>query len=180
MLPGFLVVFTIKQLLFFPTKEKHFGNGKKIPLTPGLVYKGKNWIMDKIKHLIQDYINDTKNKAENSRISIWENNVFKHAWDKFDSVEDWKYLPRKWKEGIHYFLAWIVYEIVSQFLRNFVPYLMERYQIEKYIELVDQKLDVEIVKDYYCNYIYKYVMYFVLACGFGVGFWNMIIYLIVK
>lgn len=180
MLPGFLVVFTIKQLLFFPREEKHFSNGKRIPLTPGLAYLGKNWIMHKIKRLLQDYINDTKNFSEKSRISAWEDNLFKNAWDKFEFFDNIRYLPHKWKENIRYLFSLFFYEIAKQFLRKFVPYLMDYFEVDKYVELLDKKIDIDLLKKFYCTYIYKYVLWFVLACGFFVGLWNVIIYLIIK
>ena len=180
MLPGFLVIFTIKQLLFFPREEKRFPNGKKIPLTPGFAYKFKVWGMFKIRHLIQDYINDTKNQSENSRISIWENNIFQKAWNKFEFVDKISFLPQKWKDNIRYFFALIIYEITKQFLRKFVPYLMDHFEIDKYVELLDKKVDIDLIKDFFCRYVYKYLMLFVLGIGFIVGFWNVIIYLIIK
>jgi len=180
MLPGFLIVFSIKQLLFFPREEQRFPNGKKIPLTPGFAYKFKNWGMKKLRRLLQDYINDTLNQEKNSRISIWENTVFQKAWEKFEFCEKIVFLPHKWKEEIRYFFAMIIYEIFKQFLRKFVPYLMNHFEVNKYVELLDKKLNVDLVKDYFCKYIYKYLMLFVLAVGFIVGFWNVIIYIIIK
>ncbi|MDO9577390.1 MAG: hypothetical protein Q7J16_05855 [Candidatus Cloacimonadales bacterium] len=180
MLPGFLIVFSIKQLLFFPREEKHFSNGKKIPLTPGFAYKFKNWIMHKIKRLLQDYINDSKNFSEKSRISIWEETFFQNVWDKFEFFENIKYIPHSWKENIRYFFSMVFYEIAKQFLRKFVPYLMDYFEVDKYVELLDKKIDIDLVKKFYCAYIYKYVMLFVLAWGFFNGFWNLIIYLIIK
>jgi len=76
--------------------------------------------------------------------------------------------------------ATIVFEVVKQFLRTFVPYLMEKYEVNKYIELLDKKLDVDIIKEYFNKYVYKYVLMFVLAVHFLIGFGNMLIYLCVK
>lgn len=178
--PGVLLTFLIKQALFYPEKEKRFANGKKIPFTPGFAYKAKNWLMYKINRLVQDYINDTKNEDPESRLCKWEDEMFSKAWHKCEFIENIKFLPHKWKENIRFFLASIVYQITKQFLRSFVPYLMDHFEVDRYIELIDKKIDMKMIKFYYVHYIYKYVMYFVLAIGFVVGFWNVIIYLIVK
>ncbi|MCF7793643.1 MAG: hypothetical protein K9M95_07500 [Candidatus Cloacimonetes bacterium] len=180
MLPGFLVTYLIKQALFFPDKEKRFPNGKKVPLTPGFAYKAKNYLIHRITRLVQDFINDSRNNDSESRISKWENDMFHKAWNKFEPIENIKILPHKWKENIRFFFASIIYQLTKQFLRSFVPYLMEHYEVEKYIELIDKKIDMDIIKHYYERYIYRYVMYVVLAIGFVVGLWNVIIYLIVK
>ncbi len=180
MLPGFLVTFLIKQALFYPEREKRFSNGKKIPFTPGLAYKAKNYLMHRIERLVHDYINETKSEDQKSRISRWEDRMFTKAWNKCEFVENIKFLPHKWKENIRFFFASIVYQLTKQFLRSFIPYLMEHLEVTKYLELLDQKIDMEIIKYYYERYIYRNVMYFVLAAGFIGGLWNVIIYFIVK
>lgn len=180
MLPGFLVTYLIKQALFFPEREKRFANGRKIPFTPGLAYKAKNRLISKLERLVQDYLNDVRNSKEASRLSRWEDEVFKKAWDKCEFIEKIRLLPHKWKESIRFFLASVVYQLVKQFLRSFVPYLMEHYEVGKYIEMINKKIDMDIIRSYFEKYIYRYLMYLVLAIGFIIGLWNVIIYLIVK
>ncbi|HPR18037.1 MAG TPA: hypothetical protein PLD62_07315 [Candidatus Cloacimonadota bacterium] len=180
MLPGYLSVFLLKQLLFFPEKEKYFGNGKKIPLTPGFAFKVKNYLIQKITHLVHDYLDDTKNSESDSRISKWETQAFNRAWEKCDYIERIKFLPHKWRESIRFFLASVFYQLVKQFLRSFVPYLMDHFEVEKYIELLDKTIDMKVIKDYFIRYVYRYLLYAVLAIGFIVGLWNAVFYLIAR
>ena len=36
--------------------------------------------------------------------------------------------------------------------------LLEKYEVNKYIELLNTKLDVDIIKEYFNRYVYKYVL----------------------
>ena len=179
MLVGFLYIFAIKCFLFIPSKEKKLFN-RRIPLTPAYVYRKKTWLIKKIKKYVNDFIRDTKNDSDGSRITEWEHKVFHNTWDKITFMEDLKFIPNSIKMNIRHFLTTIVYEISKQFLRTFVPYLMGKYEVNKYIELLDKKLDVEILKEYFNKYVYKYVLLFVLAIHFLIGIGNMLIYLCVK
>ena len=96
--------------------------------------------------MVNDYINDTKNDTDGSRITKWEHKVFHQTWDKITFMDNLKFIPKSIKNNIKYFFATIVFEVVKQFLRTFVPYLMEKYEVNKYIELLDKKLDVDIIK----------------------------------
>ncbi len=176
---GYLFVFTLKAFLFLPQKKKVMF-GKKISLTPGFVYRKKKLLIDKLYAILREYIADTKNEDKNTRISKWETKAFKAVYDKLKPISDFKFLPKKISENIRYFLSTIVYEIVKQFFRNFVPYLMNRYHIKKYVDLIDVKLDVETIEGYFNRYIYRYLMMIVLAFHFLIGFGNMIVYLIIK
>ena len=179
MLFGFIYVFVIKFFLFIPSKEKKI-NGKRIPLTPAYVYRKKIWLIKKIKKMVNDYINDTKNDTDGSRITKWEHKVFHQTWDKITFMDNLRFIPKSIKNNIKYFFATLVFEVVKQFLRTFVPYLMGKYEVNKYIELLDKKLDVDIIKEYFNKYVYKYILMFVLAVHFLIGLGNMIIYLFVK
>lgn len=179
MLFGFLYVFAIKFFLFIPSKKKMI-YGKRIPLTPAYVYRKKIWLIKKIKKMVNDYINDTKDETDDSRITKWEHKVFHKTWDKITFMENLKFIPKSVKNNIRHFISTVVFEVVKQFLRTFVPYLMEKYEVNKYIELLDKKLDVNILKEYFNRYIYKYILMFVLAIHFLIGLGNMIIYLCVK
>ena len=179
MLFGFLYVFIIKFFLFIPSKKiKVFG--KHIPFTPAFVYRKKIWLIKKIKKMVNDYINDTKDDTDCSRITKWEHKVFHKTWDKITFMDDVSFIPKSIKNNFRHFIATIIFEIVKQFLRTFIPYLMEKYEVNKYIELLNTKLDVDIIKEYFNKYVYKYVLLFVLAIHFLIGLGNMLIYLCVK
>lgn len=179
MLFGFLYVFAIKFFLFIPSKEKKF-NGKRIPFTPAFVYRKKIWLIKNIKKMVNDYINDTKDDTDGSRITKWEHKVFHQTWNKITFMDSFKFIPKSIRDNIKHFIATVVFEIVKQFLRTFVPYLMEKYEVNRYIELLNKKLDVKIIKEYFNRYVYKYILMFVLAVHFLIGLGNMIIYLCVK
>ncbi len=179
MLFGFLYIYAVKFFLFIPSKKmKAFG--KHIPLTPAFVYRKKIWLIKKIKKMVNEYINDIKDESDSSRITKWEHKAFDQTWDKITFLDNLRFIPKSIKNNIKYFLATIVFEVVKQFLRTFVPYLMEKYKLNKYIELLDAKLDVDVIKEYFNKYVYKYILMFVLAVHFLIGFGNMLIYIIVK
>jgi hypothetical protein len=137
-------------------------------------------VLTKISRVVQDYVNDSKNEEPDSRLSRWENNVFQKAWSKFEFIENIKLLPHSWKENIHFFLASLVYQVAKQFFRSFIPYLMDYYEVGKYVELIDKKIDVEALRVFYERFVYRYAMYLVLIVGSLVGVWNVIIFLIVR
>jgi len=89
-------------------------------------------------------------------------------------------LTQHMKDGLRHSLALIVFEAVKQFFRSFVPFLMERYEVEKYIDLVDEKLDLATIETYYRRYIYKYMLYFFLAVSALIGVANMLYYIIIQ
>lgn len=178
LISGYLIVFTGKAILFLPRKPKYW-RGKQIIFTPGLLYRKKNWLIAKIQAMITDYIRDTKIETEASKITQWEEKAFQKAWEKFEFLERPKYIPHAIKEQLHFYISAFVYEIVRQFLRSFVPYLAKEYHVQQYVDLLDQKLNVDVIYDYFNKYVYKYLLYFSLAFFFLVGFGNMILYFIV-
>jgi hypothetical protein len=179
-LPVFLIVLLIKLLLFYPKKEKKFRNGKRMPFTPGLAYKGKEWLINKLEKLVRDYLADTKDDSRNTRLSKWEDDVFQKAWDKLEFIDRIRFLPHKIKENIRFFISLIFYQLIRHFLRSFVPFMMEHYQVEEYIYLIDRKIDMAIIKSFFDKKIFRYLMYFVVFCGFLWGIWNILMFLIIR
>ena len=148
MLFGFLILFLVKAILFFPRKEKYILR-KKIPLTPGFIHRKKKWLIQKLYTMLREYIADTRNEDKDTRISKWELKAFKSVYDKLKPISDFRFLPQKIKEYIRHFISTIVYTFVKQFFRSFVPYLMNRYHLEHYIDLLDIKLDVYVIEGYF-------------------------------
>ncbi len=175
---GFLLVFIIKVFLFIPREKLYIGN-KKVPFTPGFAFRKKDWLIQKLSSILSDFLRDCRDEKDESMISKWELEVFKKTWDKLESIENIKFVPRAVKEKIHYFCSVLVYEIVKQFLRSFIPYLIENYKVSKYIDVLSQKLDMNIICGYFNKYVFKYMMLFSLAIHFLIGLGNMIVYLII-
>ena len=152
---------------------------KKVPFTPGFAFRKKDWLIQKLSSILSDFLRDCRDEKDESMISKWELEVFKKTWDKLESIENIKFVPRAVKEKIHYFCSVLVYEIVKQFLRSFIPYLIENYKVSKYIDVLSQKLDMNIICGYFNKYVFKYMMLFSLAIHFLIGLGNMIVFLII-
>ena len=179
MLIAYLLVFSAKAILFYPKRKKYWGS-KQIPFTPGLMYRKQKWLINKLHSLLEDYLKDCKIYSDDSRISKWESNVYDKAWQKFDFFEKPRFIPASIKKIMHYYSSLFVMEFVRQFLRNFVPYLMDRYNINKYVDLVDKKLNVDMILDFFNKKIYKYLLMFFVGIALLIGIFNMIIFFIVN
>lgn len=175
---GFLIVFLVKCLLFQPSREIYFG-GTRLPLTPGFLYRKRNLLINFMKGTLRNYLKDCSDNSSRSRISVWENRIFRQVWDKLEVIDNIKFLPHFITSNIRYGLALMVYEFSRQFLRTFVPFLLEKYKVQHLIDIVEEKIDMEIIKEYYDKYVYKFMMIFFLSIGLLVGIGNMIVYLII-
>ena len=174
----FLMVFSVKAILFIPKTEKRMF-GKKIPFTPGLLYRKKKWLIDKIRKESDDYLLAADSDDENTKIARWEKKAYKKAWDKLHKVENIIWLPAKVKQNLRAFFASFIYYFVRQFLRSFVPFLMRKYNTDKYIDLLDKKLDMGVVTEYFNKYVYKYLLLFFCGIAFLISIWNMILFWII-
>ncbi len=175
---GFLIVFIIKKFLFFP-KRPIYISGKRIPGSPGFLFRKKEWLIKRLKKLLYEYLKDTVSESEETKIARWEQKAYRDTWDKLEFLDNIRFLPRNIKEKIRHFISLIVFEIIKQFLRSFVPFLMKKYQVEKYIEILDNKLDMNLILEYFNKYIYKYMLIISLSFYFLIGLGNMILYLII-
>ena len=175
---GWSIAFTIKFFLVYPKKEKRIF-GKRIPFTPGFFYRKKLWLINKLEKALNDYLNESISEDENTRIAKWELKAYRDTWDKFDFIDNIIIIPKSFRDNIRLFFAGIVYELVKQFLRTFIPFLMTKYEISKYIQLLDKKLDIEIVKQYFNKYVYKFLLVFLLSVSFAIGLFNGLINFII-
>ncbi len=176
---GILFVIVFRAFFFFPRKSL-FWRGKQIPYTPGLLYRKKDWLIEKISSELHKYLqsafdlNDTK-----SKIYQWQEEAYKKSWDKFAFLEKYKYIPYFISSNLRHLFSQFTYEFVKQFFRSFVPFLIEKYRAESYIDLLSEKLDIDIIYEYYNKYIFKYMMIFVGGWFFLTGLLNMIFFWIV-
>ena len=176
---GILPIIAIIIFLFYPNKEKYIGN-KKIPLTPAFLYRKKKYYLDKLHRYFYDYLKDCKSDSDATKIAQWEDKVFKKAYGKLQFISDFRWLPGFIKNAVHSFLANLCYQLVSQFFRNLVPWLMEKYDLKQYIDLLDKKLDVEMLKDFLMQKVFKYVIFFFVVIFGFIGLINALLFLVLN
>jgi hypothetical protein len=171
---GWFFAWTIKALLFLPRRRKFIG-GKPVPFTPGFLFRKKQWLFAKVYGWYDGFVRmaaDHDNPL--SFIRDWEDQAYRKAWDGLEAVERIPGLPRGMRDSLRKMLARLVLEIVSRFLRDFVPYLLSRYQIRNKIELLDMKLDMDTVFDYFNRRIYRFIRIGFCAIAGLIGLYNMI------
>jgi hypothetical protein len=137
-------------------------------------------LINKLHTLLRDFIYDCEHEQKENKISAIETRVYERIWHGCRFLEKIRYLPRSMIETIRHSISLFIYEMVKQFFRRFLPYMINRYNIESYIDLVEEKIDVNIIRDFYLKYIHKFFLLIVLVFCFLIGLFNMIIYLIIQ
>ncbi len=152
----------------------------KVPFTPGFIFRQKENLSQKLHDLLESLLIECKNFDYESNISRLERKTYNQVLDKFLSLKKVRCLPHFFLDRISLLSAQISFEVFRQFVRSFVPFLIEEYKVESYIDLLDQKIDVYIIRKYYLRYVHRY-MVIVSACFFFLmGLFNMIVFLIVR
>jgi hypothetical protein len=173
-LTGCFFAWSIKAILFLPRRKKYFG-GKPMPFTPGLAYRKKQWLFAKIYGWYDGFIRSAVDLNDpTSYIGRWEEEAFRKAWDGLSAIERIPGLPRGMRDGLRRMLANLVLEIVRRFLREFIPYLLDRYQVRNRIELLELKLDIDTVYDFFHRKIYRPILIVFASVSALIGFYNMI------
>ncbi len=175
---GLFLVNGILVALFYPSKEWKIGS-LKIPLTPALIYSQKRRIIAKLYHLLNDFLTNCSNFNNDNIVSKIEAEVHKMIVEQLKVIDNISYLPELIKEKIKSICSDIIFKIVRYIIRTLIPFLAEQYMVESYIDLLDEAIDVEVLKKYYLEYIHKYLTYAAISIFFLLGLYNMIVYLII-
>ncbi len=179
-LAGFLLVQPVRWFLFFPKKQLHWF-GKPVPFTPGFLRRKKTWFFTKVNFWVKYYLENAANRKDrSSKLWEWEHRIYDETYNKLDGVMRMKYLPAPVKEKIREILALFVYEFARHFLRSFVPFLVKKYELTRYIDLIEAKADVDQVMMYFDKYFHRYVTYFMLGLSGLIGLFNFVIYLLLQ
>jgi uncharacterized membrane protein YheB (UPF0754 family) len=176
---GYILVSIIRIILFYPAEAKFIGD-KKMPFTPALVYSLKKQIIRKLYNRLHDFIRECEDFTDASRITKYEKMVYNRIEESLTSLDKIRYLPGFIAKEIKSICAQIGLEFSRHFIRSFIPFLMEKYNVESYIELLNQKLEIAVLKEYYDRYVHRYLLYLVLSFFFLTGIFNMLIYLIIR
>ncbi len=179
-LAGFLLVQPVRWFLFFPKRQLHFF-GKPVPFTPGFLWRKKDWLFQKINYWVNYYLENAANRKDrSSKLWEWEQRIYDETYDKLDGVMRIKYVPTVVKSKIREIIALFIYEFARHFLRSFIPFLVKRYRLTRYIDLIEAKADVAQVMFYFDKYFHRYVTLFMLGLSGLIGLYNFLIYLLLQ
>lgn len=173
---GTSIILLLRWLLF--NLRSRFVFGLHIPLTPGFIVAKRDWLFNKVRAILHDYLEQADRISDNfGYLSKWEKLVFEAVYAKLTTeVEDWKFIPRVWEEKIKSSIARAAEEIVRKILRKTIPKLIEQLQIENRIDDFDEKFNSRFLRQYYNQYVHKYLLYLFVAVNFLIGITNMILY----
>jgi len=175
---GVLLIELIRWLLF--NKKSRFVFAMHIPLTPGFIVAKRDWLFNKVRAILHDYLEQAdKMYGSYGYLVKWEKLVYETVLEKSTFVDDWKLIPKIWRDKIKQFLAKSAQEAARKLLRKVIPKLIEQIQLEKRIDDFDEQFSSKIIRGYYNQYIHKYLMYFFMTVNFLIGISNMILYLII-
>lgn len=173
---GYSMIWNIKWLIF--NKKKVYIFRKKLFLTPGVAQRLKNKLMDKIRGVVKDYLEQANDEvSEAGYICRFEKKVFSVVYEKLSFIHSKLKVPFFIADPVASGIAFISKEFCSKMLREFVPYLYEYYKIDNKIDLLDTKLDLAVVESYYNKYVHKYLVIFNLVIFFIFGIINQVVYL---
>ena len=173
------VSISVYLILFIP-KEKKYIFGKSVPLTPGFAYKFKAKLLSFLEEKYSGYLYDFKNLDDIKSESIarkWKLAIMDFYETKFSFKNHFSFIPSFFKESADNIIYSFLSEFISQLFKDFIPYLVEKYNIHKYIDTVDMKIDVSVLSDYFFKY-YKYVLIFSSIIGLLIGLFNALLFLI--
>ncbi len=93
---GCILLFMLKWLLF--NRKARYIFGIRIPLTPGFLVAKRDWLFDKVRDLVQDYLDQAANPYyKDGYLSKWIKQIRHFIWDKTDFVDGWVFIPVKFK-----------------------------------------------------------------------------------
>jgi hypothetical protein len=174
---GVFLINLIRWILF--NRKSRFAFGIHIPLTPGFLIAKRDWVFNKVRAILHDFLDQADSKNNYGYLAKWEKLVFDTVWEKVQFIDGWKLLPKIWKSKIRSFIAQTAKDITRQILRQLIPKLIEQLRVEHRIDTFDEQFSGRIIRQYYNQYVHKYLIYFVMALNLLIGISNMILYLII-
>jgi hypothetical protein len=174
-LVGASIVFLLRWCLF--NVKARFLFGIHIPLTPGFLISKRDWVFDKVKSILHDYLEQADNLRHTRGYLVkWEKQIFESVWEKAQGIEGWKLMPKSWKEKLRTFIAQMARDLASKILRQMIPKLVEQLRIEHRIEEFDNRFSSEVIAGYYTRYVHKYLLYAFVGVNLLIGILNMILF----
>lgn len=177
LLMGATLVWTIRWLLF--NKKPMFIFKKRNIFTPGVIPRLKNLLLRKIRGAVKDYFEQVDDFASHQGyIYRWEKKVYAEVFDRTEFIDRARYIPTSVADWLRHAFAFIAKDLSSRFLRTFIPYLYEYYKVDNKIEIIDEKINLEVIESFYNQYLHNFFMGFSLVSFFIIGVVNQTMFLI--
>jgi len=175
---GTLLVLLLNWLLF--NRKAKYIFGKKIPLTPGFFVAKRDWLFDKARSILNDYLDQAAHPyIKDGYLYGWIKKVRQYLWEKTSFVEEWHFLPAKLKLLVRNKIVDAFTAIAESILRKTVPRLVERLQIEHRIDEFDIQFSVDFFYSYFKRYVYKPMLLIFAGLNLLIGIMNMVWFLII-
>ncbi|HPX09873.1 MAG TPA: hypothetical protein PLK65_01650 [Candidatus Cloacimonas sp.] len=175
---GTLLVLLLNWLLF--NRKARFLFGKKIPLTPGFFVAKRDWLFDKVRSILNDYLDQAAHPyIKDGYLYGWIKKVRQYLWEKTSFVEEWHFLPAKLKLLVRNKIVDAFTAIAESILRKTVPRMVERLQIEHRIDEFDIQFSVDFFYSYFKRYVYKPMLLIFAGLNLLIGIMNMVWFLII-
>jgi len=174
---GLSIVYLLKWFLFNAKARYIFG--KRIPLTPGFLVAKREWLFSKAREILHDYLEQASNPDRNGYLKKWLKQIHGYLWEKTSFVDEWPFLPAKFKASIRNKIVDAFVNIASNLLRKTVPRLVEQLRVEHRIDDFDFQFSIEFFYGYFRKYVYKPLLIAFAALNLLIGIMNMILFLII-
>ena len=175
---GVLIVVKFRWLLF--NSKPRYIFGKRIPLTPGFLVAKREWLFNKARSILHDYLDQAADPiGKTGYLKAWLEKITEFLWDKTSFVSEWRFLPLKLKERIRHKIVDAFAGIAENILRKTVPRLIEQFRVEYRIEEFDEQFSIDFFYGYFRRYVYKPLLIAFAAVNLLIGISNMILYLII-
>ncbi len=174
---GLSIVYMLKWFLF--NAKARYVFGKRIPLTPGFLVAKREWLFSKARDILHDYLEQAANPDRTGYLKKWLKQIHNFLWDKTSFVDDWRFLPAKFKDSIRNKIVDAFVNIASNVLRKTVPRLVEQLRVEHRIDDFDFQFSIDFFYGYFRKYVYKPLLIAFAALNLLIGIMNMILFLII-
>lgn len=174
---GLSIVYLLKWFLFNAKARYIFG--KRIPLTPGFLVAKREWLFSKARDILHDYLEQAADTDRNGYLKKWLMQIHSFLWEKTSFVDDWRFIPAKFRDSIRHKIVDAFVNIASNVLRKTVPRLVEQLRVEHRIDDFDFQFSIDFFYGYFRKYVYKPLLIAFAALNLLIGIMNMILFLII-
>jgi len=173
---GYLISYCFHFFLFYPRKIYIF-NRYPLKFTPGLLFRKKKQLINYLKRIVAEYYDYVRRDYFDSNfLTEYENKIYNEVFPHVKSFVDREWIPSFISKKLNHLLSELVWMIIYQLSRTILPRILREVEIEKKIDILDVKMDIFKLREYFEEYVYKYFLYFNLAFFAVVGIMNMIVF----